>query len=573
MLSGKTVIAGKKKNKLLSVKKDNNEKKGNSRRRDELSEEKQKKKQGKKTKKKSKKRNGIIRNMVPGNLFREIKGYGYDYSFKKYMLTVAITMAGMLAAGYLYKLKVVYMMILAVFSMICMPTIILAQFRYIHSNDRFEQLVAYLDQMILSFKQHPKILMAMEASLEMAEGKMKECIESAINVLKTDSESTDVYEKAFSIIEKEYRCSRLRTMHRFMLNVEKINSKSYQESIDNLYSDIRNWVTRTYQYQKQLKSIKTKIIIIMGLSLTVAAFFTQILLNMQDSLQAVGESFKNNLDITASAVYQIATILYIGCFIAIYTLMCTKIHGNWLVNDISFEKEEKVSAMLEKVENYQHMKSTAVSLAVSSVMLAVAFAMYFLLMNRSEIVLVIGGLLAIFIALKPKITYDLNKKKIEKELCKEFPIWLRDIAVNLNNMVVVRSISESYENAAPVLKPFLLKFLKETECDPNSIKPYINFFGMFNVSEMKTAVKTLYSIRVLGKEDARRQINDLISRNQALLEESEKMRNEDALAGTSFLSLIPMILMCFKLMLDMGVVMLSFMGLMSSIPEMAQQLN
>jgi hypothetical protein len=111
------------------------------------------------------------------------------------------------------------------------------------------------------------------------------------------------------------------------------------------------------------------------------------------------------------------------------------------------------------------------------------------------------------------------------------------------------------------MKAFVSDFLKEVEKDPNSIRPYINFLGIYNVKELQTAFKTLYSIRMMSAEDSQRQINDLVSRNQQLLETSERIRNEDSISYVSFISMIPMLILSFKLICDLGIMLFAFLSL------------
>ena len=142
-------------------------------------------------------------------------------------------------------------------------------------------------------------------------------------------------------------------------------------------------------------------------------------------------------------------------------------------------------------------------------------------------------------------------------------MWMRDVAILLNNMVVVRAVRQSLRTASPILKPFIRDFLKEEEKDPVSIRPYINFLGGYNVSELSTAVKTLYSIRILSAEDSQRQVNDLIQRNQELLANSEKLRHQDSIGSVTMISMLPMVILSFKLIIDMGVMLLQFMSMTS----------
>ncbi len=522
---------------------------------------KKKKKQNKggsnkETKKQKKERKRKHITMSYKKLDKEIRGWGYEYNAKKYLATMFLVLVGMVTVGYFFLLKIWFVAILALCAVLAMPFIVLAQFAYIGNNDKFEDIVNYLEQMILSFKRSPKILSAMKDSRDLATGKMRKCLNEAIEIIETDTESQDVYEKAFSIIEKEYRCSRIKTLHRFMLNVEMESSTNYQNSIDNLYSDIRSWVTRTYKYQAELSATKSKIMIIMGLSLGISLFFTYMLKRAEEATASSGNDYA--LHMIDSGTYQVATTIFIITFILIFTFLNTKVNGFWLVNDIAEGDGSEIYKNISAVENYDTKGSRKRSI------IAASFGVPFLIIGfiiGNLILKVLGIAIIFFMLFKNTLNLKAKKKAVERELVKEFPIWLRDIAVNLNNMIVVRAIAESYDYAAPVMKPFITRFIERSEEDPTSIKPYTEFLGVFNVSELSTAMKMLYTIKMLSAEDSARQVNELIDRNQTLLESSEKLKQEDSVAGVSFISLLPMLLMSIKLMIDLAVMMVAFFSL------------
>ena len=501
----------------------------------------------------------------------KIQGYGYNYSVSKYVLTAIAVLSAMVIISYFYELKLAAIIALAVLALLMLPSIILSQYRYLYNNGRFEQLVDYMEQMIISFKQNPKILYALESCTDIVEGEIKTCVEEAINIITTDTTTENVYEKALGVIEKQFPNSRLRTLHRFLINVENVNSVAYQESIDTLYFDIRSWVTRVYSFQKQIANMKSKLSIIMGLSLLVAAAFVQIIVVVENSLKnstdpaEMDEMFGNpdmfTINVTGHPISQITSILFIGLFILMYMIMCSRIHGNWLVNDLSKEDPDRLYKEMDYIVNFDGKKSLKTG-AVLGVIIGGAFAVLGFIIWKP---LALLGLAMFFILMfKGHLSYKSKKKHIEKELIKEFPVWMRDVAINLNNMVVVKAIEDSKDTASPVIKPFITHFLEEIEKDPVSIRPYKEFLGIYSISEINTAIKILYSVKMLNKDDAQRQINDLISRNQILLEESEQMKNDDALSGVSAIALIPMLLMIFKLLADMMLLMISLFGMIGS---------
>ena len=54
----------------------------------------------------------------------------------------------------------------------------------------------------------------------------------------------------------------------------------------------------------------------------------------------------------------------------------------------------------------------------------------------------------------------------------------------------------------------------------------------------------------------------MIERNNKLVEKSENLKNEDALAGINFLTTIPMLIASIKLVFDMLLLIIQFMAVL-----------
>ena len=51
-----------------------------------------------------------------------------------------------------------------------------------------------------------------------------------------------VYEEALGIIENNYQCSRIRTLHRFFISVENQRRRQIQECIAGILKDFDRWL-------------------------------------------------------------------------------------------------------------------------------------------------------------------------------------------------------------------------------------------------------------------------------------------------------------------------------------------
>lgn len=487
-------------------------------------------------------------------LSRTIEGYGYEYSIKTHLSAVALSLFTMTVAGLLFYLEIGKIAVLGAVAVMVTGIIVISQFAYMANNDRFEALANYMEMMILCFKRNPKILSSLEQTLDYVRDNrdMARVLEEAISVITGDTESENVYRKGFDVIEAEFPCSRLHTLHSFLLSVELESSVDYQDSMDNLYFDIRSWITRTYQYQGELKNLKRKISIILFLSIGIAGYFARLLHKAETSMPTECKDM-----ITGSVVFQSATLIYLLLFILLYAVLQSRVNGQWLVNDISAGDDVKIGKYICYVDGFDEKRERKKALTAALICMPLAVMGIGM---KSALVAGAGVTLAVICLMKPSVSYRSRKKAVEKALVREFPMWLREISVRLNNMIVIRAIEESIEDSAPVLRGFLEKFIEETGKDPTSIRPYNEFLGNYSAAELSTAFKTLYAVQTLSKEDSKKYVNDLIERNQVLIEKAERMRNEDSLAGITFISLMPMLLMSFKLILDMGLLIAGFMS-------------
>lgn len=506
--------------------------------------------------------NDKLKNISIANLNKQIQGFGYELRVTDYMKNMGILFLGMIGASIFFGLKLIPILILALALLVAYPIITLAQYETVANNDDFEQIIAYLEQMIIAFKNNPKILLAMKASTDIVEGKMRDKVLEAIHLIETDSKSANVYEKAFNIIEDEYKCSRLGTLHRLIYTIEQENSVNYQDSLDNLYTDVREWQKRTYKLQAALSATKNQLTILLGASIGIAGLFAYLMRTVEHSVtftNKAGEEYYP-IQIISNNGYQVATLVFFLMFVIIYTLVNTKINGNWLVNDLENPRDKEIIEAMKRVALED--RETSRKNAIIAVVILSLPVFIFAAIKRSTLILVVAIAFAVFVLKASDMGKDKNKKKVLDALKQEFPLWMRDVAVNLKNRIVVRAVAESEELAAYVMKPFIRTFLANIEKDPSSIKPYMNFLGEYKAQELSTGIKTLYSIRTLSAEDSQRQVNDLIDRNQELLAESERIRHENSVAGVGFIGLLPMVLMSFLLMVYLVIMLMQFLALM-----------
>ena len=475
------------------------------------------------------------------NFTKEINGYGFNYSMKDFVSKMLVICGTMIGAGIFYKLEVWFIIALVVFMGFLIPKIMKAQFKYVYEQKKFDDATSYMEQMIYAFKKRPKILAALQETLTTADGRMAEVITDAINYIQEGVCEQNLYEEAFKIIEDEYYCTRIKALHSFMAKIEE-SGGTYDNSINILLYDIQSWSERVYIFQKERKNIKVRIALSLVLSLVICGLTLAML--------------PSEFSITNVFVYQITTTALIAVFMIIYTITQSKLNGSWLQTPITKKEVESLKRDYKTVATYNVKAATNKTIPVTVVGLVIAIV---LLLLKQNVYAAIVGVVAFMIYRQPKAKKKGAKKRVEREIEKEFPSWLRDIAISLQSRTVHVAIKESVPKASVILQPALNQLLIDFNDNPTGIEPYMDFMSEFNLPDIKSAMKMLHSLNNTGREDSEKQINAMIERNNKLVEKSENLKNEDSLAGINFLTTIPMLIASIKLVFDMLLVIIQFM--------------
>lgn len=474
----------------------------------------------------------------------QIEGYGFKYSFKDFLKVTILFMAIMVIVGAFMKLEELYTAIFVGVVLIMIPPMIVSQYRYIYEEKRFNDLTIYMEQMSYSFKKKPKILTALEDTAEISTGKMNKLINQAIYMIENDY-SDNVYREALRLIEKEYECSRIIQLHRFLCKVEEQGGE-YNMALDILLDDILSWSKRTFVFQKERADIKSKIMLSLVISLGICA--TTLFMVPKD------------LVITDNPIYQVCTTVVLCLFVGIYTMTQTTLNASWLENDAikDVEQIKKDLSVALKGITQQEAKNSQIATIIP-----IPLALFGLYMRNIPIFM--GCLLLSFILYnKPRSRLKNATKRTIREIEKEFPGWCRDISINLQTENVYNSIVLSLDNCPVILEDAVKKLILEIDEMPASVVPYNNFLIEFNIPEIARMMKTLYSLNEYGVQDADSQISKIIVQNNALLEKAEMLKNEDSLAGIKFFTLVPMFLGSCKMMVDLFLLCTAFMSIANS---------
>lgn len=473
---------------------------------------------------------------------------GYELTFKNLMLFSLGFSFAMFIVGYLLYLKVIYIMILIFIFLVCFPFLMVFKFKADFEKRRFQDIIKYMEQLIYAFNKSNKIRESLVDVYSVTTGVIKDKCKDMIDCIDFDNSTSDLYEKAFSIIEKSYNCNRLKLLHSYLIEVENSGGKS-AHSLNILLTDLRNWTSRVMEYQQERRAIQSKV----TLSILLALFSVGLMLNL------IPIEYRSEM--VAMNGYQWGTlVVLVGC-IMIYYLGASRVCKSYLDNELDKHTENRFKKCAEYVAKYESKDHRIPRIIKTIIVLGGIGCLIYFKMYIGILPIAVAGIYLILGDMLKKISCV---KQITKEIMKMFPNWIRSLILYLQTENVQVAIQKSYKGSPEVLKPEVFKLIEGLDDEPDSAIPYSDFLSAYDVPSLKLSVSYLYSISQFGKEDMLAQLDYLIEQSSVLSINEEKLRNEDALAGFGMLGLAPMLLASVKLALDMTLFLNIILGMMSS---------
>lgn len=433
--------------------------------------------------------------MKPKLLLDELRKYGYVFSWRKNLLAYGVIVMATIALGLFFHLDGFYLVTLCGWVLAMSPLYIRNIYKNRYSQQHFLEANTYIEQFLYSFQKSGKILTTLQDVLKLfSKGEMSEAIEDAIYHMQHTYDENDVTQHALEMIEEAYPVSQIMSMHRFALQVEK-NGGEYTQSILLMLDARRLWADRVYELLKEKTRKRVQIVISVFVSLLLCTTLVFV-------------ANKMNMDITGYAVTKMSTLFVLMLDLLFLYRADYKLSSGYLD-----EKEDRE----DYLRQYDVVKKAARA------------------------------------ARKP-LGYRIAKRQVTRAIQKFFPQWLMDVSLLLQSENVQVAIMKSYEDAPVILKPELEVFIERLRLQPTDMEPYLSFLQDYPLPEVQSAMKMLYSISEGTGGNAAGQIPDIIRRNQVLLNQAERLKNEDALAGMYALFLAPQLTGAMKLLADMLVI-------------------
>lgn len=471
------------------------------------------------------------------NLKNEIHQYGFDYSTKDFVVQVLLILGVTFGVSYVSLLHVEYMSFLMAIALILTPFLIWSWFGQLYSTKRFTMLTDYLSNIIPIFMQKAKVRFALGEVKNLCSGVMKDKVQEAIDYMDNNTTDVDALKTALSIIEDEFPNSRLKSVHKMMMTVENESSISYQDVCENMFVDIENWVKRVYTFQKDLHDRRNKLLMLCGITLAMNCLFVFL--------------YNSNIYFDGFAdrtLYQVSTTIFIAAILITAVVVVTKLHGGWLVNDLTDKDEERIAKAYDKLQLGKPKLKPVDAVMAAIIVILGGYLMVF--KDQFGIGLVTMALAYALVTRKNNV-YRSNYKLVNKALTLEFPVWLREVSLSLNNMTVLNAIEKSMEMTSYPFTKELEKFMAVVQEDPTSIKAFAEFLQDFDLPDAQSSMRVLYSIQNLGRKETKEQVASLILRNQEMLDKAETIRNEDSISGIEAMGYLPIVIFSVQMMVSL----------------------
>lgn len=479
----------------------------------------------------------------------EIRHYGYSFSVRSYIRYLMAVCLGIMVFSWLLGLKPAWILLVMVATVLFVPGVLVLAYRNLYEEKRFEDVGAYLEQLLYSFKRRAKILTALEETqllFSREESVMAGVIEEAVTYIRTAHTNGDIYQEAFEIIEKEYGCKRLLKVHRVLRRVEQSGGDP-DASLEILLQDRKMWIDRIYEMWQEKKNIKVKVTIGVGLSLLICVMSTWML--------------PEEFDVTGNFISQTVTAATL-----ILNMLIWYLAQRWLSGSLLHaEEQEEAPGILKK---YRYLKEadrkkqeTKWRIMAGCFMAAVILAA---VQGQIKAAVMLAGV-AIWSAGGERRKYRSAVKAVSRQVEKQFPEWMMDMSLRLQTDNVHVSLRKTISEAPTILREELKMLVKKIEQQPNSLRPYLEFMKELRLPDVLSAMKILYSMAEFGTEDMRKQIEVLVQRNTVMLDKAERIRQEDRMSGVGFMILLPMVTGVLKMLVDLALVIYGILAVVNKV--------
>lgn len=466
--------------------------------------------------------------------------------FKPENIFIAVFTA--LILGSVCKLGIFYSILLGCMFFLFLPSLKKYTKKEKESYFRYTQACLYMGQMETSFKKKRRVYQALTETLTLfSEGDMKDTIQEAVNEIHEETISVDAAEKALHIIEEKYGCEQMEMMHSFFLRSQE-QGGDVTQAICVLEKRRNTWMNAVEECRAEKKKMVNSVLIAL-----VALFVMSELMIL---------FLPAEMNIMEYAIEQGLVIIEIFILLLLARAVMKKNASDWLLG-IKERKEEDIEKDYRFIEEYNPSKEMRTSIKWAVLPFMLTILIFFI--TKSITALSVGAAITILMLNQHKMEYSLKKKKIVKEIERDFPKWMYNVILLLRTQSVQMSIEISANKAPASLKYPLRKICDELRKNPISSEPYFSFLEEYDVPKVHESMKLLYSISSGKGGDIDEQMLNVIEKNNDMTLRSEKIKNDNKVAGIMIYLFLPVLPVGIKMMADLALILLAVSGSFGSV--------
>lgn len=464
----------------------------------------------------------------PNNLIKSLEKMGIKNPFKT-IVTYYLSFIGLaILSGYLLKLEAIYVSFMIIFELLIVPLCIKCHYQKGYEDKRFSEVNQYIEQLLYSFKESKKVLKSLSDIAPMFKDSE---MGQAINCMMQDIDNYDL-ETACQNFERKYDCQKIKQLHKFLCEVEATGG-DHENIINILLQDRSDWAERTLSFQKEKRSKK-----VTNIASIIASFVLVV---------AMERMLPSNVDISHNFLVEFSAVVVFIIDLFLYYKVEAKCCQS-ILNTLKERKDAEIKKYYEYIQNFDAKTEFIKGLKMLPIPLGIVITGFIV---DIKAIVIVGAIMTLWFLFNYKLVYNSRLKTIKDEINIQFPRWLMQMALLTQSNSVQVALFKSIPEAPTVLKPELIKLHNALREDVVSVDPYLNFMKDFELPEITSSLKMFYAIASGAGSDTQKQVNDIIQRNNKLIDKAERIAFDNSLGGMYMLFLLPQLSGGAKLIMDM----------------------
>lgn len=500
---------------------------------------------------------GQVKLLHPKNLEKEVHVYGYHFSWKSHVALMAGALLGIGAVGILFRLKLLYFMIVLAAVILVLPVLVLDMYKKMYEQKRFSDVCSYMEQLLYAFQKTGKVVSALKETREIFdEGQMRRCIEEAILYMELGrAESAQgVLREGLQRIEQQYACSKLMMVHGVLIDAEEYGGEA-EDAIALVLEDIERFKKRGYFLQAEKKKSHTDNMI----SIVVATILCAVALYVLDAMKTLFAE-ASTVDIFTLPVIQLSSVLFILFLLQIFVKSVRSLTDDWMKEEVEYDSEY-ILRSYDLVVNYDEGKAKKKSMLWAMTFFVPAAL---LLATGRQVWGVVCLTIVAFLLIRHSVSYRLACRDVTAQLYQALPQWLFQMLLLLQNNNVQVALAKSVEGAPAVLGRELSMLRERIVERPDRLQSYTDFCKNFDLPEMTSCMKMLHAFAENGTGNVSVQMNHLLECVVEMQDDADKLQDEKIAFRMKLIFSYPVAAATAKLLADLSVGMVVMMQILGN---------